>query len=446
LAALGFALFASPISAQEPASQAARCLTPDTIIVRGNSRVPEDLIVGISGLRAGATLNFPTIQRAIRDLFTTGDYDNVTVTCGVPPDEGRIAIVLTVVERPLLGEISVRGARQVPSSQVEDRVDLLLGRPVDPAAIAVAMRRIDSLYKAQGFYLARVRPETTSIGDRMGLTFQVTEGRRLAIAGLRVAGNSAVPAQDIAKAMETKREGFFWFRDGEFDEDVYAADLGEKIPMLFAERGYVDFQLTRDTLIIDEELGKALIDLTVTEGPLYRVSGFEVVGNRRFSSEQIETLYPFRDRPPTLGERASALVKRRPPATDIFDRSRWDEATQSLRTLYNNDGYIYAQINPVVEKDPTDSNAVVLGLGDLGFAGLATVFAAMTARMRVREMLLPILLLPLLTPVLIAGVKATEAVLEGGLPAAGEALGVLVAFDVIFLVAGGLLFPFVVRD
>jgi heme exporter protein B len=90
--------------------------------------------------------------------------------------------------------------------------------------------------------------------------------------------------------------------------------------------------------------------------------------------------------------------------------------------------------------------AVVLGLGDLGFAGLATLFAAMTARLRVREMLLPILLLPLLTPVLIAGVKATEAVLAGGLPAAGQALGVLVAFDVIFLVAGGLLFPFVVRD
>jgi heme exporter protein B len=90
--------------------------------------------------------------------------------------------------------------------------------------------------------------------------------------------------------------------------------------------------------------------------------------------------------------------------------------------------------------------AVVLGLGDLGFAGLATLFAALTARLRAREMLLPILLLPLLTPVLIAGVKATEAVLEGGLAAAGEALGVLVAFDVIFLVAGGLLFPFVMRD
>jgi len=89
---------------------------------------------------------------------------------------------------------------------------------------------------------------------------------------------------------------------------------------------------------------------------------------------------------------------------------------------------------------------VVLALGDLGFASLATVFAAMTARVRAREMLLPILLLPFLTPVLIAGVKTTEAVLAGGLLGAGDALGVLIAFDVIFVVAGGLLFPFVVRD
>ena len=359
LAALGFALFASPISAQEPASQVAHCLTPDTILVRGNSRIQESVVVGVSGLRAGATLNFPTIQRAIRDLFTTGEYDHVTVTCGVAPGEGRAALVLTVAERAILGEIKVVGARQVSPRQVEDRVDILIGRPVDPAAIAVVMRRIDSLYKAQGYYLARVRPETTSIGDRIGVTFRVNEGRRLAVSGLRVSGNSAVTAREIAKVMETKREGFFWFRSGEFDEDKYAADLGEKLPELFAERGYVDFQLSRDTLVIDEAHGKALVDLTVYEGPQYRVSGFEVVGNRRFSAEQIGVLYPFKDRAPTLAERASALVKRRPPATDLFDRSRWDEATQSLRTLYNNDGYIYAQINPVVEKDPTDSSAVV---------------------------------------------------------------------------------------
>lgn len=319
----------------------------------------EDVVFAVSGLHSGATLNFPTIQRAIRDLFATGDFDDVSIRCGVPEGAGRVAIVVTVRERPLLGEVHVVGARQVSPSAVEDRVDLLLGRPVNPAAVALAMRRIDSLYKAEGFYLARVRPETTTVGDRVGVTFRVTEGRRLAVSGLRVAGNREITSAEIAKAMETRREGFWWFRKGEFDEDRYAADLGERLPKLFAERGYVDFQLLRDTLIIDEERGKALIDLTLLEGPQYRVSGFEVVGNRRFSSEQIGTLYPFTDREPTLAERAEALVKRRTAATDIFDRTRWDDATQEVRTLYNNDGYIYAQINPVVERDPTDSNAVV---------------------------------------------------------------------------------------
>ena len=89
---------------------------------------------------------------------------------------------------------------------------------------------------------------------------------------------------------------------------------------------------------------------------------------------------------------------------------------------------------------------VVLLLGNLGFAALATLFAAMTVRARAREVMLPVLLLPLLVPVLIGGVKATEAALRGGFGAAVGALGVLVAFDAIFVVAGVLLFEQVIRD
>jgi heme exporter protein B len=89
---------------------------------------------------------------------------------------------------------------------------------------------------------------------------------------------------------------------------------------------------------------------------------------------------------------------------------------------------------------------VVLTLGNVGFAAGATLFAAIAVRTRAREVLLPLLLLPLVLPVLIAGVKATQAVLAGGIARASDAIGVLVAFDVIFTVAGWLLFTYVVRD
>lgn len=90
--------------------------------------------------------------------------------------------------------------------------------------------------------------------------------------------------------------------------------------------------------------------------------------------------------------------------------------------------------------------ALVLALGNLGFAALATLFAAMAVRTRAREVMLPLLVLPILVPLLIAAVVATRAVLAGGLGDALDAVRVLVAFDVIFTVAGWLLFEYVVRD
>jgi heme exporter protein B len=89
---------------------------------------------------------------------------------------------------------------------------------------------------------------------------------------------------------------------------------------------------------------------------------------------------------------------------------------------------------------------LVLLLGTLGFAAVATLFAFVTVRLRTRQVMLPLLVLPLLIPLLIAAVKATEAVLGSGLAGARDALGVLVSFDVIFVTAGALLFPAMVKD
>jgi heme exporter protein B len=102
---------------------------------------------------------------------------------------------------------------------------------------------------------------------------------------------------------------------------------------------------------------------------------------------------------------------------------------------------LHADVGPVLP-----GVLLVLLLGNLGFASLATLFAAMTVRARAREVMLPVLLLPLLVPVLIGGVKATEAALRGGLAEAAGALGVLAAFDAIFVTAGILLFEQVIRD
>jgi len=84
---------------------------------------------------------------------------------------------------------------------------------------------------------------------------------------------------------------------------------------------------------------------------------------------------------------------------------------------------------------------VVIGLGTVGFAAIGTLFAAMTTQVRARELLFPVLLLPVQVPVLLATVKATEAVLLGEpLGAVGHWLGLLAAADTIYLTVGVLTF------
>jgi heme exporter protein B len=88
----------------------------------------------------------------------------------------------------------------------------------------------------------------------------------------------------------------------------------------------------------------------------------------------------------------------------------------------------------------------VLGLGTLGLAAVGTLFAAMTAAVRARELLFPVLLLPVQVPVLLATVKATEAVLAGEpLAAVGQWLGLLVAADVVYVTVGILTFDAVLE-
>ncbi len=90
---------------------------------------------------------------------------------------------------------------------------------------------------------------------------------------------------------------------------------------------------------------------------------------------------------------------------------------------------------------------LIVVLGTLGFAGVGTLLSAMTAQTRAREVLLPILLLPVAAPVLIAAVKATAGVLDG-LPLADVArwLQLLVAFDAIFPAVAFMTFDYVVKE
>jgi outer membrane protein insertion porin family len=356
LACSALAMAGSVARAQEAVT--GPCATPDSVAFRGNVRISDEMLRTDAGIAPRAAVNGRLLSRAIRNLYATGQFEDDIRTSCETIDEKTI-LVFQLRERRILSDLQVTGAAKVSPGSVRDRIDLLIGRPIDPAQVARSVARIDSLYLASGYGIARITVDTTVVKDATTLTFRIDEGRRLAVSGINIEGNKAIGDKAIVSSMATKPEGFLWFRKGELDRDKYATDLAERIPSLYASRGYIDMQVVRDTTVVDRDRGKALIDLRLNEGPRYRVGRFEVDGARRFSSEEIARYYPFTDRSKGLREAVKGLFARGPEdTTEVFDKSAWEDATEKVRVAYRNEGYIYSTIRPVEERHFSGKDSV----------------------------------------------------------------------------------------
>ena len=325
--------------AQEPAPAP----PVDSIVVQGNQRLTAEQVVSTAGLAPHQVINYRDVQRAITALFKTGQFDDVSVE--QKTEGGKVYLVFTVKERPMLLGWTVRGFERIPEGTVRDRVKLVNGKPLDRDALERSRAAIDSLYKKQGYYAAVVTD--TTLAERDGavrVVFDIAEGRRVAVSEVEIDGNKAFPDKAVVKHMATRPEGFLWFQSGQYDEKRVDDDSRDRLPRWYADNGYIDFQVLGDTLLPDSTTGKALLKLTVDEGQVYKVGTFDIQGNRRFSSEELKAFFPFEEHPP-------------------FNRSEWEAATEKVSNLYANNGYIYARVDPIETRRTAEGGTQYLDLG-----------------------------------------------------------------------------------
>ncbi|MEO8634795.1 MAG: outer membrane protein assembly factor BamA [Gemmatimonadales bacterium] len=319
-----------PLRAQEDAPVAPSSPVVDSVAVEGNTRLTTAQILGTAGVPLGQPTNYRDLQRGLIALFKTGQFDAVSIRQS--DDTSRVILIIQVTERPMLTRWAVKGVEQLSERKVRDKVKLTESRPIDRAAVERARGAIDSLYRALGYYAASVKViETTPGPGQIGIVFDVNEGSRVAVSQILVDGNSQYKDKAVVKHMATQPEGFFWWQRGKLDDDVLQQDIRERLPAWYGTNGYIDFQVRHDSISVDSTTGKATLHLGVEEGQSYKVGTFQLSGNRRFSTEDLTALYPF---------------KSEGGGVQAFNSGEWEKATEDVKTLYNNNGYIYAQVVP----------------------------------------------------------------------------------------------------
>jgi outer membrane protein insertion porin family len=336
------------LTAQEPEMAP---VTLDSVIVRGNVRQPEAVILAEAGLVPGSPVTYRDIQRAVRRLWQTGQYTDVQVYVrdGIDVTGAPAVLIIQVAEQPFIAEVEFQGLEHLRASTVRDTTGLRGGTPLRPARVAEAKALIRQMLAQQGYQVRSIDHRVIPIEGRPGehrLVIDVREGPRIALAEVVFDGNTVFSDERLRSVMGTKPEGFFWFRPGTYDEERLRSDLRARLPAFYGEHGYIDFVVTGDTLIVDPASGKGRLEIQVAEGPQYRLADFEIRGNSRFPTAELMRYFE-RER----GGLLSGLGFGRRAARDasVFDVVAFEKATQAVYQLYRNEGYLYARVEPVIE-------------------------------------------------------------------------------------------------
>jgi outer membrane protein insertion porin family len=359
--------------AQEPQPvQPVEPVRVDSVEVQGAERLSEDMILSTAGIRLGDQITFRTIQEAIRRLWITDQYADVQVFAQEidPADpDSPVRLIIDVEEQPYVAYVDFQGLEHVRASTVRDSVGLRAGQAYDPARTAEAQALVRDLLAEKGIRLRSIDHRLEPIPGVEGeyrLVFNVAEGTRVAIAEVVIHGNEVFDDGEIEDAMGTKEEGFLWFRSGQFDEETLRTDLRQRLPEFYGRQGYIDFTVVGDTLIVDPQTGKGRLEIEVREGPQYRLVDFDIRGNRQFPTDELSTYYESARGGILssfgiggIGAEEGQVASTQP----VFNQSRFDQATQDVSQLYRNQGYLYAQVVPFVERTETENGDPAVRVG-----------------------------------------------------------------------------------
>jgi len=330
-----------------------RTVRVDSLRVEGNLRQATPVILSDLGIRPGDVVSITNVQRGIHRLFSSGHFDDIQIYA-IDNAVGGVTLLVEVIERPLIIGYRFQGLEHTSGGSIRDTVGLAANTPLDPSRVFEAKFQIRSELSKKGYVRAQIDTALVPT-ERPGeyrFIFEVDEGRRLVVAGIEFRGNEALTDYELIGAMDVQPEGFWWWDGGEFREDAYEEDLRLDLVEFYGSRGYIDFRVLDDSMVVDPNTGKTILLITVDEGRQYRVAGFEIEGNEHFPTPLLEARYQpgsrsLLSRLPLIGGGGDDLG-----VDPVFDTHAWQEATDKIIQLYRNSGFLYAEINPIVEQLP----------------------------------------------------------------------------------------------
>ncbi|GAF89833.1 unnamed protein product, partial [marine sediment metagenome] len=228
-------------------------------------------------------------------------------------------------------QVSITGNEHLDGEKIRDSLTLTTGSTLDYPLLYENRERIEALYRAEGYYLAKVRYEIEELpSEAVAIHFEVAENEKLRLQGIVFEGNEHFSDKELAAGLHTKRWRWwspvtrFLDRSGTYSEPVFIQDL-QSVQEKYLNAGFLHVEVGEPEVIALSE--GLVVEVTIVEGDQFNIGKVDVAGDETVDLEALQERLNLKE-----GE--------------TFNRSYLTDDVEELEHYYTNRGFYFAGVNP----------------------------------------------------------------------------------------------------
>lgn len=247
------------------------------IRVNGVQRIEPSTVLTYLGVSVGDEVTSENLNQALKNLYGTGLFADVNM------NEQNGALIIDVVENPIINEIAFEGNDQVKDGELLAEISLRPRQVFTKTQVQNDVSRLYEIYRRSGRFAANVDPKIIQLDqNRVNLVFEINEGGITKIKGIRFVGNEVYDDSTLASELSTKEDRWYRFlsSDDRYDPDRVEYDK-ELLRQFYLKEGYADFQVTSANAELAKDQKEFYLTFNVNEGPRYRIGNVAIDSDLR---------------------------------------------------------------------------------------------------------------------------------------------------------------------
>lgn len=261
----------------------------DDIQVLGLQRVSAATVFSSIDVKANSEVSDVQLQKAIRDLFATGFFDDVTI------GQDNNILIINVKERPVISRIVLEGNKIIEEEPLLEglkSIGLFEGEVFKQSALEAITKQLNAQYGALGRYSAEIKTLTRIQGNNQIIVgIRINEGRVAKIKHINIVGNKAFKEKELQNLFSLSKTGTWSWITGndKYAREQLSGDL-EKLKSFYLDRGFLNFSVKSTQVSLSPDKETVFITVNVSEGKKLYIGEIVIAGEPILSEEEIRAL------------------------------------------------------------------------------------------------------------------------------------------------------------